>query len=230
MHSSHRAFLFTMATLGGLVVYGPSTRGASVGIHGYQNHQSQQSSILPPLHETVPAHVPQFSNPGLVKFWMKHEFSPILRDPGIQMQLCTAVTQARDLNPVRFDKSHALLGHLLRDPGFLKTALDAYMSHPARFVHYHHHLIPLLRGCALMMANQQNPPAVSPELITAPGSATVNPVPEEINNGPGPNPPSSPEEGPISVPAPPSIVLMTMGLGYLARRLRSRRPLTPRGT
>lgn len=207
----------------GLAVCGPSVRGASLGIHHYQAHhlQAAQSSFLPDLHEPLPASVPSLSNGALLKLWQHNQFSPILRDPGIEKQLCAAVTEARNLNPTRFDQNHAVLGRLIRDPNYFNTVLNAYLTHTARFVHYHHHLIPFLRGCALMMQTPtgSNPQGTSPEQIVPPGTISPSPIPEGGNNGGGPTPPV----GPSPVPAPPSIVLMVLGMGYVAVRSRIRR-------
>src|SRR4051794_16433439 len=118
--------------LGGFLASGPAAQAASVGLNKLQAHQQQQTSILPPLHGNIPVNVPNFSNQGLINFWLKNEFSPILRNAAIQTQLCEAVTQARDINPDRFDRNHPIIGRLLRDPEFFNKALSAYNSHPSR--------------------------------------------------------------------------------------------------
>jgi len=208
--------LTIMAALCGPVMFGHSVRGASIGLQESEAQHLLQAADLPRLYGNAPAQVPHFSNPGLIKFWLNHEFSPILRDPAIQMQLCAAVSQARDLAPERFDRNHPILGRLFRDSSFFSFVLHAYNSHPSRFVFYHHHLIPLLRGCELMKVPPVTPPAVSPGQITGPGSSSMSPVPEGIsNNGPQV----------VAVPAPASLILMLFGMGFVAARSRGRRPM-----
>src|SRR4051812_21051077 len=170
-----------------LVVPGPSSQGGVVGsllsdtprnhasqgggdpgaipsghdrILGLHNPQSYQSANLPPLWKPVPNHVPQLSNSNLIQLWLNNQFFPILRAPTIQIQLCLAISQKRDLNPQRFDRNHPLIGRLLRDPTFFKYVLSKYNAHQGRFTFYHHKLIPLLRGCALMNEIPGSPPAV----------------------------------------------------------------------
>jgi hypothetical protein len=211
---------FLPAILGGLLLVGLPARGASIGFQQYLKHEHPEVVALPRLHEPAPSHVPHFTNEGLIRFWAKNEFSPIVRNEQIQMQLCVALTEHRNLNPTRFDHYHPTLGHLLRDPRFFAYALAHYNSHQARFTYYHHHLIPFIRGCALMMmAPKPTVPAAGPNtVVQPPGSTTVSPVPGDISNGPGTPPP-----GPVSVPAPPSAVLMILGMGCLALRRRRRR-------
>jgi hypothetical protein len=207
-----------------------------VGIHEFNAHHHQlhaeQSSGLPALHEPVPLHVPTLSDGALIRLWEHNQFSPILRDPGIEKQLFLAVSAERSLDPSRFDQLHPIIGHLISDPTYFNAVLQAYISHTARFVHYHHHLIPFLRGETLAMTpTTTTTPSVpinqgvSPEQIVPPSTTPVSPVPGGENNGSGPS--TGPPTGPAlpSVPAPPSIVLMILGMGYVASRLRSRRPV-----
>jgi hypothetical protein len=198
-----------LASLGGLMIVGPPAGAASIGF------QALQPAGLPALHGHIPADVPEFTNRGLIRFWQAHESSPILRNAAIEVQLCTAVTQARDANPVRFDANHPLIGRLLRDEGFFDRALRLYVTHPARFVHFHHHIIPLLRGCALMRQVPPSPPAVSPGGATGPGSSTGNPGPGDIGNGGGSSGP-----GTVAVPSPSSILLMFFGVASVVARSR----------
>lgn len=193
-----------LASLGGLTMVGPPAGAASIGFHALQ------PAGLPPLHGHIPADVPEFTNRGLIRFWQAHEFSPILRNAAIEVQLCAAVTQARDANPGRFDANHPLIGRLLRDEGFFDRALRLYAAHPARFVRYHHHIIPLLRGCALMRQAPPSPPAVSPGEVTGPGASVGNPAPGEGSSGPGS----------VAVPAPSSILLMFFGVASMVARSR----------
>lgn len=198
-----------LASLGGLMIVGPPAGAASIG------PRALQPAGLPPLHGHIPADVPEFTNRGLIRFWQSHEFSPILRNAAIEVQLCAAVTQARDANPGRFDANHPLIGRLLRDDSFFERALRLYVAHPARFVHFHHHIIPLLRGCALMRQAPPSPPAVSPGGVTGPGSSVGNPAPGEIGNGAGSSGP-----GMVAVPAPSSILLMFFGMASVLARSR----------
>jgi hypothetical protein len=221
----HRGSHLMPAVLVGLAISGLPARGASLGFQQYLKHEHPEVLALPRLHEPAPSHVPHLTNEGLIRFWANNEFSPILRNAQIQMQLCEAVTEHRDLNPARFDHYHPTLGHLIRDPRFFAYALAHYNSHQARFTYYHHHLIPFIRGCAMMMmAPKPIVPTAGPATIVPPGSTTVppgsttvSPVPGEISNGPGTPPP-----GPVSVPAPPSAVLLVLGMGYVALRRRGR--------
>jgi hypothetical protein len=224
MYSHHRASTLILVSLVGLLLPGPPVRGASIGARQYQAQQSGDATTLPPLHGRVPANVPSFTNQGLFKFWQKNEFSPILRDSGIQKQLFAAVSEARDLNPHRFDQKYGTLGRLLRDPSYFQKLLNAYNAHPSRFVFYHHRLIPFLRGGALSrLTPPSTPPAISPETITNPPD--VNPAPQDENNGPEPNPPAEPDgPGPV-VPEPASLVLMLIGMSCVAARFLVRRPL-----
>jgi hypothetical protein len=205
-------------TVSGLVVLGTPVRGASIG----RLHAQQTSTSLPALHEPVPLHVPVLSNAALLKLWQTNQFSPIFRDPKIEMQLCTAVSAARSVNPTRFDRNHPILGHLIRDPNFFKTVLAAYNSNPARFTQFHHRLIPFIRGCALMTETPTTPPStgVGSGEVTSPGGSTiVSPIPEGVTNGP------PPVTLPEAVPAPPGIVLLLFGMSFVATRLRGRRLL-----
>jgi hypothetical protein len=233
MHHSHRYSTSVLTILGALTVLGPTVRAASIGVHSFHSHHhnihASQSSLLPVLHEPVPSNVPSLSNSALIRLWEHNQFSPILRDPGIEKQLFAAVSAERSLNPSRFDRLHPVVGHLIRDPAYFNAVLNAYLTHTARFVRYHHQLLPFLRGGAMTMIS---PPPIStpivqgtsPEQIVAPGMPRVNPIPEGINNGPGPTTPTTPT-GPSSVPAPPSIVLMILGMSYVASRIRFRRPM-----
>jgi hypothetical protein len=222
MRTPRRIFSSVLTILSLAGISDTRAQGSSVGFHHFQSHHHAQSFDLPRLFEPAPNHVPKFTNDGLVRFWQQNEFSPILRNASIQMQLCDAVTARRDLNPTRFDHNHPLIGRLLREPAFFQYALHLYNTHQARFTFYHHRLIPLLRGCAMMM---KPPTGTSPVTIgPPPGSTTVNPVPEEINNGPGTSPP--PSDVVEVIPAPPSLVLMAIGMGYVVKRFRKRRVLS----
>jgi hypothetical protein len=176
----------------GLLASVPPLHGGSIGI-----------ADLPPLHGRAPAHVPDLVGPALVRYWQGHEFAPALRDPGLEVRLARALTVARDRDPAHFDRHRPVVGHLLRNPAYLDRALHAYVSHPARFTHYHHHLIPVLRGLALETSDESSPP-----------------VPPYVGS------PSSPVEvpGTASVPAPSGLLLLFLGLTgcALSRALSSR--------
>jgi hypothetical protein len=139
--------------------------------------------------------VPELTNGQLIRLWENNQFSPILRDPNIEKQLCEAVMDRRDLNPERFDHYHPTLGKLISNPEFFQYALFLYNKDTARFVHYHHRLIPFIRGCFMMM--EEKPP-VTPEM-------PMPPVIPEM-----PMPPIS-----IGIPEPPSFVLLLFGLLFL---------------
>jgi len=207
-------------TVGGLVVLGTPVRGASMGV---DRLLAQQASVnLPALHQPVPSHVPVLSNSALIRLWKNNQFSPILRDPTIQMQLCAAVSAARSVNPTRFDRNQPVVGRLIRDPNFFKTVLAAYLSNPARFTQFHHRLVPFIRGCALMTETPTTPPATgvgSGEVTSPGGGPIVSPIPQGETNGP------PPVVLPQAVPAPPSILLLLFGMSFVATRLRGRRLL-----
>src|SRR5262245_29048837 len=130
MHINHRVSSVMLVAFVGLLLPGPPVRGASIGVRQLSAHQGDPSTTLPPLYGRVPADVPSFTNQGLFKFWQKNEFSPILRDPGIQKQLYAAVSEIRDLNPHRFDQKYTTLGRLVRDPAYFQKLLNAYNAHP----------------------------------------------------------------------------------------------------
>jgi hypothetical protein len=142
--------------------------------------------------------------------WENNQFSPIWRNAKIEIQLCEADEAHRNLNPTRFDRNHRLLGRLFRDPNFFSYALHLYNLDPGRFVHYHHHLIPVIRGCAMVMQMQPVHGTTSPETLE------VHPVPAAQNI-------ISPPPAPSAVPAPPSIILIALGMSYVAARARFRR-------
>jgi hypothetical protein len=180
----------------GLLASVPPLHGGSIGI-----------ADLPPLHGKAPARIPDLAGPALVRYWQGHEFAPALRDPGLEVRLAGALTAARDRDPARFDRLRPVVGHLLRDPAYLDRALHAYVSHQARFTHYHHHLIPVLRGLALDTSDtSEQSPAPVPPYVGSPSSPVEVP-------------------GPDAVPAPKSLLLLFLGLTgcVLARGLFSRR-------
>src|SRR3954452_16350850 len=181
-HFKCYSLLLLLTALGGLASPGPIALGASIGagaLHKHQQHQQHAHQALagvPSLHETAPLHVPVLSNAALVKLALHNQFSPILRDPGIEKQLATALTAARNANPTRFDRQNPLLGHLIRDPNYLQTVLAAYNSNPARFTRFHHYLIPFLRGAAMLTPTPTTPPpsGTGSEQTTPPGSTIVS--------------------------------------------------------
>jgi len=191
---------------------------SSIGFHEFLKHHHSEAIVLPRLYEPVPAHVPELSNSALVKLWETNQFSPILRDAAIEKQLYEAVSQIRDSNPARFDPLHPTLGHMLSDPQFFRYALYLYKLDTPRFVHYHHWLIPVIRGYAMELMQPPPPPnsGVAPEqLVGPPVTVTVPSAPESQTIGP---PPEA-----LTIPEPSSIVMMAMGLGYLATRIYKRR-------
>ncbi len=207
--------------LASIASFTPSAWGSPHGFREFIKHEQTQPLVLPPLHEPIPAHVPVLSNAALIRLWQTNQFSPILRDPSIEKQLCEAVTEKRDLNPLRFDRNHPTLGRLLSDRTFFAYALHQYTTHPARFVHYHHHLIPIIRGCVLMQAAEG-------QVIQGPGAGSPNiiPVPEGIQVGPTPTP-TTPQLETLSVPAPQGLLLLCLGLACIAPMVTLRRHITP---
>src|SRR4051812_4822456 len=100
MRPSSRVFFWNLAILGGFAVLASSVQGSTFGFHEFLKQGHTQSLNLPRLYEPAPSNVPHLSNGSLIRLWQNNQFSPILRDPGIQMQLCEAVTERRNLNPV----------------------------------------------------------------------------------------------------------------------------------
>lgn len=151
--------------------------------------------LLPPLHAPVPDHVPVLSDAQVLRLWNRNEFSPLLRDPGIELQLALAVTARRADHPARFDRNHPVIGRLIREPDYFARLLAAYESHPARFTRYHHALVPLLRGLVLgaMTTTPDVPPGVPPGDMIGPVTMT-------------------PESPVAAVPGPKSVVLMALGM------------------
>jgi hypothetical protein len=195
-------------------LWGAQVRSSQLGFHEYLKHQHNETVVLPKLYEPVPKHVPVVTDRELIRLW-EGPGSPILRDPNIEKQLYEAVVAWRNHNPRRFDAEHPTVGHLIRDREFFNYAMHLYSAHTARFVHYHQHLIPFLRGYAMMKMKPPSSPRNGAEMIVPP--------PESRNDTP-PTPPLS-----ISVPEPSSIVLMALGSGLLGtgiwvrRRVRRRR-------
>jgi len=187
-----------LAILGGLLLLSAPVRGASVGFKEWSKHEHPTTFDLPRIYQPVPLHVPHLSDQRLIRLWMNDQFSPIFRNARIEIQLGEAVLARRALNPERFDHEHPTLARLLLDENYFEYALSLYRSHPGRFVHYHHPLVAVIRGWAMMRQMELS------------GTTLVNPAPQGLNNVP-----------PGAVPAPPSIVLLVVGLGYVARRLRT---------
>jgi hypothetical protein len=149
------------------------------------------------------------TNLGVLRLWEQNQFSPILRDSQIEKQLAEAVLAHRSLNPIRFDLNHPTMGRMISDQQFFLYALSLYKSHTARFVHYHHNLIPFIRGYAMLLQSQHSPSSLSPEMIQPPPSSTGSTFP--------------PQSDVSAVPAPPSLVLFALGLAYVSARSRLRR-------
>ena len=176
-------------------LWGAQVRSSELGFHEYLKHQHNETIVLPKLYESVPKHVPVVMDRELIRLW-EGPGSPILRDPNIEKQLYEAVVAWRNQNPRRFDHEHPTVGHLIRDRDFFDYAMHLYSTHTARFVHYHPHLIPFLRGMAMTLMTP--PTGTGPESIGG-NSPVVPPAPESITNTP--TPPQS-----VSVPEPSSIV------------------------
>jgi hypothetical protein len=198
-------------------LWGAQVRSSEVGFHEYLKHQHNETIVLPKLYEPVPKHVPVVTDRELIRLW-EGAGSRILRDPNIEKQLYEAVVAWRNQNPRRFDHEHPTVGHLIRDREFFDYAMHLYSTHTARFVHYNHHLIPFLRGMAMVLMQAPTAPETGGE--TGPG---VPPVPEGINNTPVPPQTSL-------VPEPLSIVPMALGIGILAAKTFTRRRVERRGT
>lgn len=171
--------------------------------------------------ENKRAHVPQFSNQGLIKFWEHNEFSHVLRDPAIQLQLTQAVIAERGMDPAKFDHQHPVLGHLIRNPDYLMSVLKSQVAHPRNFAHYHHHLLPFLFGYERLLQQeldkQKSTPV--PPLFT-PCDSSPAPTPETITKDPVTHPDQT---NPNAVPEPSGIVLAgialaVVGTGLLVRR------------
>jgi hypothetical protein len=177
-----------------LLVCTSQTCGSSLGFQEFVKHHEGQTFGLPRLYEPVPKHVPELTNGQLIRLWETSQFSPILRDPNIEKQLCEAVMDRREVNPARFDFYHPTLGKLISNPEFFQYALFLYNKDTARFVHYHHHLIPFIRGCFMMM--EEKPPEVPPIVPEVPPIVPEMPMPP-ISTG---------------IPEPSSFVLLLIGL------------------
>lgn len=220
MRHDRSAHVLILMSLAGLAPAGPAAVAASLGPDG-----------LPALHRPVPRHVPALTDAALIKLYRRDQFSPILRDPGIEKQLAAALTIARAADPARFDRREPRLGHLLRDPAYLQSVLAAYLSHPARFTLYHHRLVPFLRGAAMLGAAAGETPSPMAGPVPGPPVAPipVAPIPVGVSDV-GTGTPAGPAGGPgtQAVPAPPSVVLLLLGAaGVAARRLGVRRGAKP---
>jgi hypothetical protein len=190
--------------------------GSEQAFHEYLKHHQNdnQAVVLPRLYEPVPKHVPAMSDQALVRLWETNQFSPILRSTSLEIQLAEAVTAERNLNPVKFDAEHPLLGRILGDVRFYEYAMYLYNLDTRRFVHYHHQLIPILRGMTMM----PKPGGSGPEQIeTPPSSPEISPPPGGTSSG-GPVPPEA-----LTIPEPPGLVLLALGLAYVVFRVWGRR-------
>jgi hypothetical protein len=218
MKIAKQIFTILSAILGGFAVLGAPVQGAHQGIHAYQAHEQQQAAH--PLHARAAESAPQISDSALINLWTHNQFAPILRNPATQLQLYEAVVAERTQDPAKFDHQNPVLGHLIRDPDYLQSVLKEQVAHPRRFAHYHHQLLPFLFGYERFVSL---PRASSGSTgVPEPGTTSSNPVPEGLNNVSGPSPPPS-ETPPVSIPEPPGIVLLVIGMGYLAARMGLRR-------
>jgi hypothetical protein len=214
MFSMRRAFYFILGSFAALASSAAPAPGSSIGFHEYLKHPHSDAIVLPRLYEPQPKHVPELSDKALLRLWESNQISPILRNPGIELQLYEAVHHERDRNPARFDAAHPSLGHMFRDQQFFQYALHLYNTHTARFVHYHHHLVPVIRGYAMELMRKPQPPG--PEQVVGTGSSfSPPPAAESLSNLPVPQT--------LTVPEPLSIVMMVLGLGFVAARVYMRR-------
>jgi hypothetical protein len=211
------ARLRDLAILVAFVASAAPLQAADRGFEEYLKHQHSDTIILPRLYEPAPRHVPVVSNEELVRLWESPHGSPILRNAGIEIRLYEAILTQREHNPEQFDRMHPTEGRLLSDRTFFDYAMYLYHLDTRRFVHYHHHLIPLIRGEAmvLMAPTGQGTAPQTIEMMTPP---IVPPVPEEINYTPLP-------PQPLTVPEPASIVTLAVGTGILGAGLWLRRRL-----
>jgi hypothetical protein len=215
MSDMRRAACLYLGVLVTLASSAAPALGSSLGFHEFLKQHQGEAIVLPRLYEPLPAHVPELSDQALVKLWKTNQFSPILRDAAIEKQLYEAVSHIRDVNSARFDASRPTLGHMFRDPRFFQYALYLYNLDTPRFVHFHHQLVPILRGYALELLQKPQNSAIAPEHIVGLESLTVPPSPENDTNGP-------PPQALTIIPEPSSFVLMAVGLGYVAARIYKR--------
>jgi hypothetical protein len=209
-----------------LLVLAASTapaEGADLGFEHYLKHQHNQTVILPRLYEPVPKHISAVSNEEVLHLW-NTTGSPILRDAEVEKQLYQAVVAWRNEDPAKFDRNHHTVGQLLSDRQFFDYAMYLYHLDTARFVHYHHHLVPFLRGMALtLMEKPVQGQGTAPP--TGEGETPmVSPAPEgETDTPTPPNSPTPPQT--LLVPEPSSIVPMALGIGILGAAIWARRRL-----
>jgi hypothetical protein len=216
MSHSRLASLLPLTMASVLAASAAPVRGADLGFEQYLKHHHSETIILPRLYEPVPKHVPTVTDRELIRLW-EGPGSPILRDANMEKQLYEAVVAWRDRNPVRFDHHHPTVGHLITDRQFFDYAMYLYHLDTARFVHYHHHLIPFLRGMAMVLMTPHSP-GTAPQTI-APTVPVGPPAAESITNTP--MPPTPPES--LSVPEPASLVTLALGIGLLGAGVWARR-------
>jgi hypothetical protein len=197
MGQSHSTLPLALAILVGFCVVVPPARGRSIGFREFLKHHQSDPIALPPLYSPAPMHVPHITDKALIRLWEPNDYVPILKNAMLEMQLAQAVIDQRNLNPTRFDHFHPGLGLLIRDPNFFKYVLHLYGTHTARFVHYHHRLIPFIRGYAMLLMMPKSP-QVGNEMLEIP------PPPSGVSS---------------SIPAPPSIVLLVLGLSGVCARI-----------
>jgi hypothetical protein len=219
MSQLHRAACLHLGLIFALASSAMPALGSSIGFHEYLQRHHSESLDLPRLHEAIPWRVPELSDQALIKLWETNQFSPILRNPKIEMQLYEAVSQWRESNPVWFDSAHRTLGHLLTDKSFFEYYLYLYKLNPGSFVHSHHFLVPFIRGYTMMLRqpHQNQSTGTGPEQVFPPGPASP-PVPIPLDIIPILVPPQA-----LSIPEPSSIVILVAGLGFVAARMYGRR-------
>jgi hypothetical protein len=109
---------------------------------------------------------------------------------------------------------------------FFQYALHLYNLDTARFVHYHHQLVPVIRGYAMELMRPPTPPpaGVAPEQINAPPPSSLTPTPQGLSPSPQSVSNGPPPEA-LSVPEPSSIVILAFGVAFVAARVyKKRRP------
>jgi hypothetical protein len=200
-----------------LIVLSPVAQGGTLGFKEWQKHEHPVRFELPRIHEPVPSHVPQLTNDEVLRLFHENRNMLMFRTNQIELQLGEALIAQRNIDPTQWDHRHPGLAKLVHNPELLQYAVWLYNTHQARFTHYHHPLIPVMRGWAMMMHTKKHPVpvTVSPPPIREVGSSTTmaNPVPQPITI----------VNIPQAVPAPPSVVLMVVGVGYVVRRWRRAR-------
>jgi hypothetical protein len=205
--------------LGILATLVTSVRAGQAAFEEYLKHHQGQEILLPRLYEPQPKYVPMESTEKLIRLWESHAGSAILRNAGSEIRLYEGLLAERDQDPARFDREHPTVGWLFSNPEFFDYAMYLYHLDRRRFVHYHPHLIPVLRGEAMMMMAPRSQ-TMAPETISVPPVASV-PVGIRYTR---PLPAQS-----LTIPEPSSIVSLALAIGLLGAGLWARRRWGGRG-